>query len=42
VKKLSILPFLHLIGIDIIGAKTTFGNFVGEMKPIPADLEGDA
>ncbi|MHA1473804.1 MAG: MBL fold metallo-hydrolase [Promethearchaeota archaeon] len=26
----------------VIGAKTTFGNFVGEMKPIPAELEEDA
>ena len=26
----------------VIGAKTTFGNFVGEMQPIPADLEKDA
>ena len=26
----------------VIGAKTTFGNFVGEMKPIPVELEKDA
>jgi len=26
----------------VIGAKTTFGNFVGEMKPIPADSVEDA
>ena len=26
----------------VIGAKTTFGNFVGEMKPIPVDIEENA
>ncbi|QEE15595.1 MBL fold metallo-hydrolase [Promethearchaeum syntrophicum] len=26
----------------VMGAKTTFGNFVGEMKPIPVDLEENA
>jgi len=26
----------------VIGAKTTFGEFVGDMKPIPADLEENA